>query len=130
MINRSFKAPLVILCAAIIVVAAGVILERSPTKKESRREITELMHAFALGQSMEDVRTIFKNVAGKHSKLLELSSSQWLVNTPPEFGAVNWYIWIDFASGKITALRVRLADGPEMKPPDAPSDKVAQPSVK
>jgi len=37
-------------------------------------------------------------------KLVEVSSEEWIIRTPGQFGARNWQVWIHFDDGRFTAL--------------------------
>ena len=49
------------------------------------------------------------------------SRDHWYVSTPVEFADTKWGLRIEFRAGRVSALRVRTADGPP--PKDGPPDK-------
>jgi len=49
--------------------------------------------------------------------------ARWVVSMPSEFGASDWTLIVEFRDGKVSAIRVRTADGP--RPPEGPPDKGA-----
>ena len=49
------------------------------------------------------------------------SPDAWVVSMPLEFGAGDWNLRIEFRNGRLSAVRIRTADGPA--PREAPPDK-------
>ncbi len=47
----------------------------------------------------------------------------WIIFTPPWFGAYNWVLYISFSEGEVISLCIRWLDHGAYKPPWAPNDK-------
>jgi hypothetical protein len=46
-----------------------------------------------------------------------------IADTPLEFGATNWIVWIVVREGKVAAVRFRTPDSLKFKPPGSPVDR-------
>jgi hypothetical protein len=46
-----------------------------------------------------------------------------VADTPLEFGATNWVVWLVVKQGQVTAVRFRTADSLKFKPPGSPADR-------
>lgn len=91
--------------------------------KQDEQHITELIQRIPIGASPEKVRDIFDSIGGSRLKLRELDSAHWVVQSPMQFGAANWDLWIYFGGQKVESLKIRLADSKTMHPSSAPTDK-------
>ncbi|MCM3872563.1 MAG: hypothetical protein ND895_17915 [Pyrinomonadaceae bacterium] len=80
-------------------------------------KIREEIH---LGYSYESALRSYWLHAPKDLRLDAGSSKTWTVSMPGEFAARDWVLWVEFADGKVSAVRVRTSDGPP--PTDAPAD--------
>jgi len=78
--------------------------------------------------SVDDPKVRFNEIYEKYKtnklKLNKITATQWLITIPPEFGATDWQLWIDFDNDKIKELKIRLSDSRNMHPYDAPPDKI------
>ncbi len=118
--------------SAIIITAFCAIYIFSIVRKvsyqpEARREMRDLFRRASIGDSQARVRQIFG--AGRYQTLTlrTIGPSQWMVSSPPEFGAKNWAFYIEYdGRGKVGALGIRTNDSIYQKPRDsAPADKIS-----
>lgn len=119
-----------VLLRAIIIAGIGLIVldtffDFRVDKKESRRQMLRLFEDLEPGQPIGMVEDVFREKNGDNDSL-ELYSGNpktWFVQTPLEWGAENWLLWIEHDAGRIEALRIRISDSKSFKPRDAPPDK-------
>lgn len=97
----------------------------APWGRAGARE--ELRSAFAMVSLGESRRDVTSKVQGADFKRLDLpdrgAQNEWLITTPGEWGATNWLMWIQFCGDKVAWTGIRLADGKQFHPADAPPDK-------
>lgn len=110
----------------IVAVFVGVLLCGGCTRRNEYREkvITVATELGTHQSSKEDVRGLMHESRFQGLALREDSSTEWSIESPTEFGAKNWVLYIEFKDSKVAALRVRTADSKNEHPNDAPSDKV------
>jgi hypothetical protein len=117
---------LVVVVAIAVVAVTGSMYVRhvAQERAEARREVVELMRALEAAVTPGDVSRAFDT--GKYRLLtLERNNSQkWLVTTPYEFGARNWYLYLDFERDALVGIRVRTEDGANIRAPEAPGDVI------
>lgn len=113
----------------IIVVSLAVFLCSSCTRRNVYGEKISTLAA-ELGtrpHTKDDVRALAQEPRFQGLTLHESSSTEWGVETPIEFGAKNWVLYIEFKDSRVAALRVRTADSKNEHPKSAPPDKVFLP---
>jgi hypothetical protein len=54
--------------------------------------------------------------------LRKLNEKEWVVMTPYEFRASNWYLYLEFEGVGLSEIRVRLEDSENIRPDLAPPD--------
>jgi hypothetical protein len=116
---------------AIIVLVVGSIWVRGfwfteiyhtqKSNEPNRRALLAIRDAINVGASHADVLTAYWQHRTPELKLSAEQPSIWSVGIPLEFGASDWGLRIEFANGKVSALRVRTSDG--SPPKDGPKDK-------
>jgi hypothetical protein len=115
---------------AVVIAAVGVtgtLWVRHRTTESAggaRRELVALIRALEHAVTAEDVTRTFDNSEHRMLTLERVSGQLWLVTTPYEFGAKNWYLYLDFERSVLVALRVRTEDSADVHPPDAPADVI------
>ncbi|MCI0526790.1 MAG: hypothetical protein L0Y56_04960, partial [Nitrospira sp.] len=60
--------------------------------------------------------------------LHRLDVDKWLVQTPIEFGAKNWVVWIGFSNSVVRSIKIRLNDSENLRPLEAPLDRESEKS--
>lgn len=78
----------------------------------------------AITRLADGMEQVFERQEFPRLRLFKLSSADWIVRTPWEFGAVNWVLWIEFSGDTVAALRVRIEDSKKVRPEGAPLDVV------
>jgi hypothetical protein len=78
---------------------------------------------YLLGASKQEVDTLLQRPDARHLEMpgRDVSSDEWWIETPLEIGAKNWTVGLQFTNGRLSATRVRMADGdyhPDGAPPD------------
>jgi hypothetical protein len=110
--------------AALVAVIAYTSSER---KREYRAKISALTsevgdHHGDLG----DLRQLLNEPRFQGLTLRQESPTEWIVETPTEFGAKNWILYVELSDSRITTLRVRTLDSNNVRPEGAPPDKTVQ----
>jgi hypothetical protein len=92
--------------------------------QRNHEELLALHGELTLGLSQREVLTIVKSAHFPHLQVprADLSSEEWWISTPLEFGAKNWTLSLQFADGRLSATRIRMADG-DFHPSGAPTDQ-------
>jgi hypothetical protein len=86
-------------------------------------EITLLFALIEIGMTTEEVEQAYAGSPPQDVRLQKLNNGSWLFQTPLQWGAVNWVMWVDFSDGAVSAVRMRLLDDAERRPSEAPRDK-------
>jgi hypothetical protein len=86
-------------------------------KREAMLKVREEIH---IGDGYESALRSYWLHGSKDLRLDAGSPKTWTVSMPREFPARDWVLWVEFADGKVSAVRVRTSDGPP--PSDAPAD--------
>jgi hypothetical protein len=86
----------------------------------NRVAMLKIREGIQLGDGYESVLKNYWQHAPTDLSLFAGSSETWTVSTPLELGARNWVLFIQFAEGKVSAVKVRRSDGPP--PYDGPAD--------
>lgn len=116
---RKFSLAFVTLLA----LAALAVIWSGSKSKEAREELEAAFARVQLGASSSEIRALIGESEFRHLKLREVDPSSFLVQTPLEWGARNWVLWIDVKDDKVTALRIRFHDDKNGRPDEAPPDK-------
>ena len=117
--------------AAIIILVVGVVwvkgfwfTEVFRTHKSNaphRIALLQIQDTVALGASHADVLAAYWQHRTDSLRLFADRPAAWVITMPLEFGASDWKLLIEFQDGRVTAVRVRTAEGPP--PKDGPKDK-------
>jgi len=108
---------------------AAIVCTRHAKQHEFRNKITALANELSTHQSnKEELRRLLTEPRFQDLVLREDSPNEWLVETPIEFGATNWVLYLDFNDSTIVEVRVRTADNENAHPREAPADKSFLPS--
>jgi hypothetical protein len=93
-------------------------------RTRNQHELMSLHEAITLGSTHQDVRATIAQPSFRHLQLYveNLPANEWWVHTPLEFGAGNWILGLQFEDGRLSATRVRVADG-DFHPSGAPPDR-------
>lgn len=116
------------LCHPVIAVAliiptavCGYEMYQRPSR---HAELIKFMELAGEATSREEVERLFTRLNSPMLSLRKSSDTRWRVVPPIEFTANNWILYIDFANGQLTALRIRTSDGLHDHPNDAPPDVI------
>ncbi len=108
---------------ALLALAALAVIWSGSKSKEAREELEAAFARVQLGASSSEIRALIGESEFRHLKLREVDPSNILVQTPLEWGARNWVLWIEVTNEKVTALRIRFHDNKNRRPDLAPPDK-------
>lgn len=108
---------------ALIALAALAVIWSGSKSKGARAELEAAFARVQLGASSSEIRTLIGESEFRHLKLRQVDSNSFLVQTPLEWGARNWVLWIEVKNDKVTALRIRFHDDKNGRPDEAPPDK-------
>jgi hypothetical protein len=100
---------------------SGDNFRRHSDNAANRQAILQIHSGVAVGADRETVLQAFWSSRTHDLRLDVDNPDRWLVSMPGEFGASDWTLIVEFHVGKVSALRVRTADGP--RPQNGPADK-------
>jgi hypothetical protein len=114
----------------VMAVAAGAFLWRCSVRSNAARiELLSAYEAIAIGDDSTNVARLFSS-GYPHLKLRMNWQEYAIAQTPLEWGAQNWQMWIHFRTGVVAAVAIRLQDDVNIRPSGAPPDKGALPNNK
>lgn len=91
--------------------------------RRSATEITSFYNSLEIGMTRKDVDLVYAAGSFRTLRLRDVSQRIMLVQTPIQWGAANWVMWIEFSDCRLAAVRIRYHDSPAVKPKHAPPDK-------
>jgi hypothetical protein len=100
---------------------SGDGFHRHSTNADNRAAVMRLHAALRVGDDFEKVLNEYWSQRTEELRLHVEARDQWFVSMPGEFGASDWTLVVKYHDGKVSAIRVRTADGPG--PTDGPADK-------
>lgn len=108
---------------ALLALAALAVIWSGNKSKEAREELKAAFARIQLGASSSEIQALIGESEFRHLKLRQVDLNSFLVQSPLEFGARNWVLWIEVTNDKVTALRIRFHDDKNVRPDQAPPDK-------
>jgi hypothetical protein len=118
-----FKKGLGLIVGCVLCAGAVFLVLPWNASEESTSEITRLFALIEIGMTTEEVEQAYAESSPKDVTSRQLANGSWLFETPLQWGAMNWVMWVDFSDGTVSAVRMRLLDDDERRPSEAPSDK-------
>ena len=123
-IKRSQAIIALIVLGVVIVWVRGFwfseVFRTHKANEPHRRALLEIRDAIAIGASYSEVLKAYWQHRTDSLRLFADRPTDWTITMPMEFGASDWKLGIEFQDGKVSAVRVRTADGPP--PKDGPKD--------
>ena len=110
---------------AVTIFLSAIIYTRGSRRDEYRAKIVAFMSEVSKHPNNEEVRRLLSESRFQGLTLSE-ASNEWVVETPVEFGAKNWVLYMEVTDSRVVALRVRTADSVKERPVGAPPDKSLQ----
>jgi hypothetical protein len=89
---------------------------------EAHTQMLQLRQSLIAGNTKADVERLFEPTRYPLLELRKLNEKEWVVMTPYEFGASNWYLYLEFEGVGLSEIRVRLEDSENIRPDLAPPD--------
>ena len=121
--KNPIKIKYLLTASLVAVVAFSYGMYELRQRREYRSKITALASELNSPQrNSDDVRRLLRQPRFQGLNLRDESPSLWTVETPLEFGARNWVLFIELHDSKVVALRVRTIDSMNERPHDAPPD--------
>jgi hypothetical protein len=112
------------LIVAIVAASVAIVHNRRANQEEFHEKITALTAELSQRQRGNDeLRRLFNESRFQGLSLEDDSPSEWVVETPTEFGATNWVLYVEVSDSKIVTLRIRTADSRNVHPTGAPADR-------
>lgn len=111
-------------CIALVVLGIGcVVFLYAERATRSRREVLSMYNHLHGGMTMQDIYRVYREGSYRYLRLRNIDNATLLVQTPVEFAAANWVLWIELSSNKVSGIRIRYHDSRNVKPKRAPEDK-------
>lgn len=118
-ISKWFFVPLIV-----AVFLAAIVYRNSAHQAEYHNKIIALTTELTRHQrNREELRHLVNEARFNGLTLREVSSTEWAVETPIQFGATNWILYVEMIDSKMVALQVRTADSRSIHPNGAPPDQ-------
>jgi hypothetical protein len=102
---------------------SGDIFYRHSANAANREAILRLYSTIRVGDDREAVLKAYWSQRTEDLRLHVDVPASWVVAMPGEFGATDWTLVVEFRNDKVSAVRMRTADGP--RPTGGPPDKGA-----
>jgi hypothetical protein len=116
------KRFLLILVVTASLVAIGYM--RYAEREKYRNKIISLTSELSECQTnKEEVRQLLREPRFRGLILVEDSPNEWDIETPTEFGATNWVLYLTMSDSSVIGLRVRTSDSQAIHPKGAPPDR-------
>ena len=96
------------------------VFHTQASNESNRIALLKIRDVVAVGSSHAEVLDSYWRHRTDYLKLHAERPTDWIITMPLEFGAGNWKLLIEFHDGRVSAVRVRTADGP---PVHGPKDK-------
>ena len=90
----------------------------------ARDQLTQFRSSLQLSSTQRQVEELLHSSATDRLELVKQSSEIWIVTTPYQFGASNWWLYLTFANTELVEIKVRTEDSAGDHPQDAPPDLV------
>jgi hypothetical protein len=88
----------------------------------ARRELLSFTSTLTLGMPRAEVLGRVGQGGRVHLDIAEVDDNLVIVQTPYTSGAGNWLGWLDFTNGRLSSIRIRIADSVRIKPAGSPAD--------
>ena len=117
---------LALMAGVIVAIVWSVVGEPLFHRGRNRGQVLALYEEVQPGMTKQQVQQVIDS--GEYPNLRfrrvdQVDDDRWYGSTPLEFDATNWVLCIEFTAGRVSALRIRTADGDWDHPPEAPADK-------
>ncbi len=123
--KRATGFPWLFVALVLTIFLSAIIYTRSSRQGENRAKIVALMSEVSKHPTNQEVRRLLSE-SRFQGLTLSQESNELVVETPIEFGAKNWVLYMEVSDSRVVALRVRTADSVKEHPVGAPPDKSLQ----
>lgn len=121
--KRALGLKLFFVALVVAISLSTIVYRRSARQDEYHTKVVALMSEISEHRNQEEVRRLLSESRFQGLTLRQDSSKDWEVETPIEFGATNWVLYMEISDSRVVALRVRTADSAKDHPVGAPPDK-------
>jgi hypothetical protein len=97
---------------AVFLMVIGTISYSRYSSDRAQTQLLQLRDALTLGSSQNDVERILRSEEYRQLTLVRQTPDVWIVNTPIEFGASNWCLYLTFVDQALCEITVRSTDEP------------------
>ena len=111
--------------AACLLLVCGLIIYGLHLKQmhaDARSQLLRVRQSLADANTKSDVDRLFVPSRYPLLEMHKASPAEWIVTTPYEFGATNWYLYLEFQGATLSEVRLRLEDSESIRPDLAPPD--------
>jgi hypothetical protein len=121
--KKLLKARPILLVTAVAVIGGTHFLREIRERQGYRSKIVALTSELRNKQSSSDeLRRFLREPRFSGLILYDNSASSWAIETPLEFGARNWILYVELSNSKVVEFRVRTIDSMNDHPKEAPPD--------
>jgi len=123
--KTKFKIKVFLFIVIIIFTVCFFMQHRMKMLRKNKLALISIMNDIKIGDNAVQVKNIYEKYRTEQLKLRKISRENvWMITMPLEFGASDWVLWVKFDDNKVTSLKIRFSDSKDIKPENAPSDKV------
>jgi hypothetical protein len=109
------------LLLTIAAIAFGIAIARVWWLRQAREQLLAFASSVRVGQSVESVVSRCKRYSRLSCRVEP--KGDVFADTPLEFGAGNWIVWLAVRNGTVSAIRFRTPDSTRTRPKGAPPDR-------
>jgi len=112
-----------IIASLSLLLGVATLLYRVRQGDQARKEVITLFQSLNVGMKASEIQPLIDSQQSRLLRLHEISADLLFVQTPLEWGARNWVLWLELSDGTVSAVRIRVHDSRELKPHGAPPDR-------
>jgi hypothetical protein len=120
--RRWHELLVVVAVVTVVVVMLWPEIDAFRVQPPARRELLAFTSALTLGMPRSEVVGRVNQGGRVHLTVADVDANLVLVQTPFTFGAGSWLAWLDFTNGRLSSIRIRIADSVRIKPTGSPPD--------
>jgi hypothetical protein len=110
----------------VLAILGALVAYHLHSSTDARLQLLAFREAIERVETKDEIERVFHAGQFERLQLLKENPEQWVVATPLDFGASNWYLYLEFMDRRLAKVKIRLADSSEIHPRDAPGDIVRE----
>jgi len=122
LLRRLGVGAVIVLEVAVILAILWPTIRASLDQPAARRELLAFTSGLTVGMPRAEVMSRVEQAGRAHLTIAAVDANLVIVQTPHTFGAGNWLAWLDFTGGRLSSIRIRIADSVRIKPTGSPPD--------